>query len=288
MEGRAEVVVATNAFGMGVDKADVRTVVHWALPTSLEAYYQEAGRGGRDGAPARALLLGARVDLGRLIRFIKERRDERRGRASVRRPPARGRRGRAGEAEVAIAHGELDDRERVLLSIAERAGAVELGPGPRRPARDAHRARQPAPGAGRRSRLRATGRGSPTARSSATCRGAAPAGAADPRALRRRRGRPRATGRCCDVCDPDPALARALQAAPARARRAGAGRRGAGRPRADGPTRRTPMRHPWTRPSSRRCGRGGWSAPKASPHTRSRRTRSSRRSSAGARRASAS
>src|SRR2546421_5379852 len=71
MEGDAEIVVATNAFGMGVDKADVRAVVHWAIPKSVEAYYQEGGRGGRDGQPARAILLASRTDLGRLINFIK-------------------------------------------------------------------------------------------------------------------------------------------------------------------------------------------------------------------------
>ncbi len=73
MDGDAEVIVATNAFGMGVDKADVRSVWHMAIPTSLEAYYQEAGRGGRDGLPAKAVLLAMKADLGRLVRFIEQR-----------------------------------------------------------------------------------------------------------------------------------------------------------------------------------------------------------------------
>jgi len=60
--GKIDVVVATIAFGMGVDKADVRTVVHVALPGSVEAFYQEIGRAGRDGLPSRTVLLHSFAD----------------------------------------------------------------------------------------------------------------------------------------------------------------------------------------------------------------------------------
>ncbi|HEX5726376.1 MAG TPA: ATP-dependent DNA helicase RecQ [Longimicrobiaceae bacterium] len=67
MSGETRVVVATNAFGMGIDKRDVRIVVHYHLPGNLEAYYQEAGRAGRDGEPADCVLLHAYQD-----RFTQE------------------------------------------------------------------------------------------------------------------------------------------------------------------------------------------------------------------------
>ncbi len=72
LAGRLDVVVATVAFGMGVDKADVRTVVHLALPGSIEGYYQEIGRAGRDGRESRAVLLHSYADR-HTLQFFHER-----------------------------------------------------------------------------------------------------------------------------------------------------------------------------------------------------------------------
>jgi ATP-dependent DNA helicase RecQ len=198
MEGDAEIVVATNAFGMGVDKAGVRSVVHWAIPKSVEAYYQEVGRGGRDGKPARAVLLASRADLGRLINFIKGDAVEPEDVLAY----VRSLRASSG-SETTVIETPPSDRDRVKLGIAERAGLCAL---------------EPAWGG----RLQVTFTGASGIREVASiCRVARDRAWRAYRAVEsfssasgecRRRtlldhfgdGRPGApVGRCCDVCDPE-------------------------------------------------------------------------------------
>jgi ATP-dependent DNA helicase RecQ len=72
MTEETRVIVATNAFGMGIDKSEVRFVIHWDIPDSIESYFQESGRGGRDGKPAYAVLLYTSADKARLTDTIRK------------------------------------------------------------------------------------------------------------------------------------------------------------------------------------------------------------------------
>ncbi|MER5516482.1 RecQ family ATP-dependent DNA helicase [Streptomyces sp. NPDC002763] len=123
--GELDVVVATSAFGMGIDKANVRFVLHASVPGSLDAYYQEIGRAGRDGAPARAILAYRPQDLG-LQRFFAAGAPD----ADALRRVAerlRGEAGAVGATRLRVDCGLDATALSAVLNLLEEAGAVHTG-----------------------------------------------------------------------------------------------------------------------------------------------------------------